>query len=194
MTPICPWRSNKNFQWGCNICLGPNCFELDQYGEDYLRENSPIIQTTPEPTLLSWGGWPRDKTFPPPRPHSQTQSYRAYQATQIPLFSNPLMLPFDTQVCHEHLICLRFHWILYFIQWIITSYYQDGFKSYKIIVFIKIACSPDSIDVAKYNYVMMISCKTNATRTTRTPAFWGYPPPPHDYPHYWVIMDPKSKK
>ena len=26
----------------------------------------------------------------------------------------------------------------------------------------------------------------NTTRTTRTPAFWGYPPPPHDYPHYWI--------
>ena len=24
------------------------------------------------------------------------------------------------------------------------------------------------------------------TRATRTPAFWGYPPPPHDYPHYWI--------
>ena len=32
------------------------------------------------------------------------------------------------------------------------------------------------------------------TRTTRMPAFWGYPPPPHDYPYYWVIMDPKSKE
>ena len=32
------------------------------------------------------------------------------------------------------------------------------------------------------------------TRTTRTPAFWGYPPPPHDYPHYWVMLDPKSKQ
>ena len=31
------------------------------------------------------------------------------------------------------------------------------------------------------------------TRTTRTPAFWGYPPPPHDYPFHWVILDPKSK-
>ena len=29
--------------------------------------------------------------------------------------------------------------------------------------------------------------------TTRTPAFWGYPLPPHDYPYYWVIFDPKSK-
>ena len=27
---------------------------------------------------------------------------------------------------------------------------------------------------------------------TRTPAFWGYPPQPHDY--YWVILDPKSKE
>ena len=31
------------------------------------------------------------------------------------------------------------------------------------------------------------------TRTTRTPAFWGYPQPSHDYPHYWVMLDPKSK-
>ena len=44
-------------------------------------------------------------------------------------------------------------------------------------------------------------------RTTRTPAFWGYPPPPHDYPYYWpvhfesqvhtidqFISDPKSKQ
>ena len=34
----------------------------------------------------------------------------------------------------------------------------------------------------------------NSTRTIRTPAFWGYPPPPHDYPHYWVMLDPKSKQ
>ena len=33
-----------------------------------------------------------------------------------------------------------------------------------------------------------------ATRTTRTPAFWGYPPPPHDYPYHWVILNPKSKE
>ena len=32
------------------------------------------------------------------------------------------------------------------------------------------------------------------TRTTRTPAFWGYPPPPHDYPYHWVILDPKLKE
>ena len=30
------------------------------------RENSPVTQTTPEPTLLTWGGWPREKYPPPP--------------------------------------------------------------------------------------------------------------------------------
>ena len=29
---------------------------------------------------------------------------------------------------------------------------------------------------------------------TRMPSFGGYPPPPHDYPYYWVILDPKSKE
>ena len=33
------------------------------------RENSPVTQTTPEPTLLSWGGVPREKNFPHPWPH-----------------------------------------------------------------------------------------------------------------------------
>ena len=32
------------------------------------------------------------------------------------------------------------------------------------------------------------------TRTTRTPASWGYPPPSHDYPYYWFILDPRSNK
>ena len=32
------------------------------------------------------------------------------------------------------------------------------------------------------------------TRTIRMPVFWGYPPPPHDYPYYWFILDPKSKE
>ena len=30
------------------------------------------------------------------------------------------------------------------------------------------------------------------TRTTRTPAFWEYPPLPHDYPYYGFISDPMS--
>ena len=32
------------------------------------------------------------------------------------------------------------------------------------------------------------------TRITRTPAFWGYPLPPHDYTYHWFILDPKSKQ
>ena len=35
---------------------------------------------------------------------------------------------------------------------------------------------------------------TNSKRATRMPAFWGYPPPPHDYPYYWFILDSKSKQ
>ena len=34
----------------------------------------------------------------------------------------------------------------------------------------------------------------NWTRTSRMSAFWGYPPPPHDYPYHWIIFDPKSKE
>ena len=47
-----------------------------------------------------------------PWPHCQTWSYRTYQPSQTQLFLNTLMLPFDTQVCQEHQICLRFHRIL----------------------------------------------------------------------------------
>ena len=97
---------------------GPSSsFHLTYWGRDKMstslhRENSPITQTTPEPTLLTWGGWPFEKYSPHPWPRSQTRSYCTDQATQTPLFSNPLMLPFDTQVCHERQICLRFHQLL----------------------------------------------------------------------------------
>ena len=36
--------------------------------------------------------------------------------------------------------------------------------------------------------------KIKSTRTTRAPAFWECPPPPHDYPYFWFIPDPKSKQ
>ena len=32
------------------------------------REDSPVTQTTPEPTLSSWGCWPCEKFPPPPTP------------------------------------------------------------------------------------------------------------------------------
>ena len=44
-------------------------------------------------------------------------------------------------------------------------------------------------------YLATLCCMSpTKTRTTRTPAFWGYPPPPHDHPYHWVILDPKSKE
>ena len=46
-------------------------------------------------------------------------------------------------------------------------------------------------DTKSTNSYFIFTKKKN--RTTRTPAFWGYPPPPHDYPYHWVILDPKSK-
>ena len=46
----------------------------------------------------------------------------------------------------------------------------------------------------EYGQMDHINLLTTETRTTRTPSFWGYPPPPHDYPYHWVILDPKSKE
>ena len=40
----------------------------------------------------------------------------------------------------------------------------------------------------------VVNMQPDKTRTTRMPAFWGYPPPPHDYPYHWGILDPKSKE
>ena len=68
------------------------------------RENSPVTQTTPQPTLLSWGGWPREKNSPPPLATWQSRSYRTNWATQTLLFSKPFDL---AQVCHENKICSK---------------------------------------------------------------------------------------
>ena len=51
----------------------------------YHRENSPVTQTTPEPTLLSWGGWPCENNSPP-LATLQACSYHANRATQTLLF------------------------------------------------------------------------------------------------------------
>ena len=48
--------------------------------------------------------------------------------------------------------------------------------------------------VLVFDLKIFLSHKMLETRTTRAPAFWGYPPPPHDYPYHWVILDPKSKE
>ena len=47
----------------------------------YHRENSPVTQTTWELTLLSWGGWPREKNNPHTG-HTASQ-VRYYQYTKI---------------------------------------------------------------------------------------------------------------
>ena len=81
----------------------------------YLRENSPITQTTPEPKLLSQGGgWPREKMSTPTTPgHAAKPGLIVLIRPFRPHSSrNPLMLPFDSQVCHGCQVCLRFHWIL----------------------------------------------------------------------------------
>ena len=68
-------------------------------------ENSPVTQSTPEPTLLSWGRWPFEKIFPH---HVANLVLSCLLVHSDPIFVEP----FDvTQVCHECQICLRFHLI-----------------------------------------------------------------------------------
>ena len=69
------------------------------------RENSPVTQTTPEPTLSSLGGWPREKSPPPlPLASRQARSYYVNRATQTLLFSKSFDL---AQVCHGNKICSK---------------------------------------------------------------------------------------
>ena len=75
------------------------------------RENSPATNH-PRAHTVKMGKITTRKNLPQPPAILLNRAYHAYQATQTPLFSNPLMLPFDTQVCHECPIRLRFHWIL----------------------------------------------------------------------------------
>ena len=51
--------------------LSRTCTAKYNYLNTLHRENSPVTQTTPEPTLLSWGGLPRGNFPPHPRPHSK---------------------------------------------------------------------------------------------------------------------------
>ena len=53
-----------------------------------------------------------------------------------------------------------------------------------------------NIDASWSNVITVMCSNTKAgqTRTTRMPEFWGYPPPSHDYPYYWVMLDTKSKQ
>ena len=42
-------------------------------------------------------------------------------------------------------------------------------------------------DLLRLAYMQPLPLQQNNTRATRTPAFWGYPSPPHDYPYYWPV-------
>ena len=64
--PICWWHGF----WSIT-CFGISIWNFTCTFPMSHRENSPITQTTPEPTLLSWGGWPREKISPHPWPHGK---------------------------------------------------------------------------------------------------------------------------
>ena len=62
------------------------------------------------------------------------------------------------------------------------------FKSVNVLINLKKMVFIWDIEIAIMELINSISTRT------RTPAFWGYPLPPHDYPYHWVILDPKSKE
>ena len=52
---------------------------------------------------------------------------------------------------------------------------------------VAIAASDDKVGIMTIIMFQWMFCIIQIwTRTTRTPALWGYPPPSHDYPHYWI--------
>ena len=69
-------------------------------------ENSSVTQTIPEPTLLSLGGWPREKSPPPPPPptlgHTVSPVLSRLSGHLDPIVLKPFNL---AQVCHGNKIC-----------------------------------------------------------------------------------------
>ena len=75
------------------------------------RENCPITQSTPEPTLSSWGGWPCEKQFRHPWPLSKPSLITVLSCLSGH-WDRIVLEFFDvSQVCHEYQIRSRFHWI-----------------------------------------------------------------------------------
>ena len=110
--------------------------ELLRWGWGH-RENSPVTQTTSEPTLLSWEGGPRDPPPPPQLPLTPPSPlttlpnpvFLRLSGHTDPIVFIPLMLPFDTQVCHERQICLRLHRMLKVILERPFQHITHGFES-----------------------------------------------------------------
>ena len=69
----------------------------------YHRENSPITQTTPEPTLSSWGGWPHEKFLPHPWPHGKPGLIALIGPLRPYCSQSPLIL----LRCHGNKICSK---------------------------------------------------------------------------------------
>ena len=91
------WAMKHRLTKSCKICIF--AFNMDQVDKCYIlthptpyREKSPVTQTTPEFTLLSWGEWPFEKIFPHPWPHCKSRPYLGYRTTKTQLFSSPLIL------------------------------------------------------------------------------------------------------
>ena len=66
--------------------------QRDYLSAVYHRENSPVTQTSPEPTLLSWGGGPREKIFPHPWPHGKPGLIALIRPLGPYCSQNPLIL------------------------------------------------------------------------------------------------------
>ena len=113
------------------------------------------------------------------------------------LFSKPLRFQFwvSTSWCTADI-----HMVVFWLQWQPTTYMWKAF-------FRNIKSHWESHCFKITRIFLWLMDLTISTRTTRTPAFWGYPPPPHDYPYYWpvrfesqvhtidqFISDPKSKQ
>ena len=115
---------------GISIVYSTICSGVDQWKHqsspvtgEFLsqhRDNSPATQTTPEPTLLSWGGWTRENPPPPhPWPHCKS-GLIGWSPYEGPVMRK--MFPFDDVImlhcdCWHHIMnrhnmekCLFFCW------------------------------------------------------------------------------------
>ena len=84
---------------------------LSRMGEQSRYSNHPRAHTV---MTVKLGRMTTRKNPPTPTPgHAAEPGLIVLIRPLRPHYSrNPLMLPFNSQVCHERPICLRFHWIL----------------------------------------------------------------------------------
>ena len=70
---------------------------LSAFFKQQNREISPVTQTTPEPTLLIWGGWPLEKN-PPPLAKLPNLVLSSLSGHSDPIVLEPFDVTFDNQV------------------------------------------------------------------------------------------------